>query len=220
MVQFEPTHKVLDGVGLIACRIERRVHAELSLDVRAVRRQWPRIGVVHGCVRLRAQPFDPLVCDFHYRIDTGRPVWYPPVVRPEGVLTQPRGHWSMAALADRWDAGLGAVGALVTFVAGLLPWFRTATDATTGTEVVGPLVPVLALGALASLAVLDRTTESRLLLGTIGLATIGLVVLVYEGLTGGRGTVAVTWGGYLTLAGGASMAVAGSVPVLLEPAET
>lgn len=126
----------------------------------------------------------------------------------------------MDNLADRWDVGLGAAGALVAFVAGLSPWFRTLSGSTTGTEVVGPLVPILALGALASLALLDRTTGARLLLGTIGLATIGLVVLVYEGLAGGGpGAVVLTWGGYLTLAGGAAMAVAGTLPVLLEPAE-
>ncbi|MFT4891245.1 MAG: hypothetical protein ACI9YT_002171 [Halobacteriales archaeon] len=103
----------------------------------------------------------------------------------------------------------------MTFVAGLSPWFRTASDAANGSEVVGPLVPMLALAALASLALLDRTSWSRLLL-----ATIGLVVLVYEGVAGGGpGAVVLTWGGYLTLAGSVAMVIPGTLPVLLEPAE-
>jgi hypothetical protein len=126
----------------------------------------------------------------------------------------------MGVLADRWDVAMGAVGALVTFVAGLAPWFRTASGTTTGTEVLGPLVPLLALGALASLALLDRTSNARLLLGTVGLATLGVVVLVPETMArGGQTGVSLTWGGYLTLAGGAAIVLAGTLPVLLEPAE-
>lgn len=125
----------------------------------------------------------------------------------------------MEQLVDRWDEGLAVVGALVAFVAGFLPWFRAAGP-TTGTEFFGPLVPMLAIGALASLAFLDRTSGPRLLLGAIGVTMIGLVFLVYEETHGGTVAVSITWGGYLVLAGGAALAVAGTFPVLLEPAET
>lgn len=124
----------------------------------------------------------------------------------------------MSDVAGRWDGAVAAVGALLAFVAGLLPWVRTASAARTGVDLVGPVLPILAIGALASLALLDRTTGARFLVATVGLATIGLAAFVFEGAIN-RGSAAVTPapGLYLSLVGGAAMAIAGSVAVLLDP---